>query len=186
MAWWWTLPGAGSISAAIGSLGLPTQGITRSRDRAHRRAPCAGTGTDRSVGSSDGRVVGDQTPAAARRPRTRDADRARDRWRTLERGMARTGRPARPGTAALAVPLTDHDRVSVCSKSYGRIRGLTRTQKWHCSTELAAGPCLRIAELRTRGEYQRQQADIALLTRSDQDAGAINYAVMRIRDATCC
>jgi len=84
--------------------------------------------------------------------------------------------------AALAVPLLTDGRCLGVLEVYTDGSAAFENSEVALLNELAADLAFGIATLRTRGEYQRQQADIALLTRVLKMQGAINSAVLRIRD----
>src|SRR5260370_42281628 len=83
---------------------------------------------------------------------------------------------------AVAVPRrTDDDCFGVREVYAGRAVSFEASEV-ALLNELAADLAFGVATLRTRGEYQRQQSNIALLTRVLKMQSAINSAVLRIPD----
>jgi diguanylate cyclase (GGDEF)-like protein len=126
-------------------------------------------------------ALGDQTPAArAMRERAPQIVREIDdeRWsaawcaQTRERGHA----------AALAMPLLADDLcLGVLEVYTDRSAGFGFSEV-ALLNELAADLAFGVATLRTRREYERQQTDIAQLTRVLKMQSAINSAVLRVQD----
>jgi len=101
-----------------------------------------------------------------------------ERWSAAWRGQAR-----RMGYAgALAVPLRTDDHCFGVLEVYAGRAVSFEASEVALLNELAADLAFGVATLRTRGEYQRQQSNIALLTRVLKMQSAINSAVLRIRD----
>ncbi len=126
-------------------------------------------------------ALGDQTPAL-RAMRERAPQIVRDiqdeRWSEAWRAQARQ----RGHAAALAMPLlTDGDCLGVLEVYTERSAGFEMSEVVLLN-ELAADLAFGIATLRTRREYERQQNDIALLTRVLKMQSAVSSAVLRIRD----
>jgi GAF domain len=126
-------------------------------------------------------ALGDQTPALhAMRERSpqivRDIE--DERWSAAWRMQARE----RGHAAALAMPLLTGDHcLGVLEVYTGRSVGFEMSEVVLLN-ELAADVAFGIETLRTRREFERQQADIALLTRVLKMQSAISSAVLRIRD----
>lgn len=124
---------------------------------------------------------GDQTPAV-RAMRLTSTQVVRDlgdeRWsvewraRMRERGLR----------AALAAPLLTDERCIGVLEVYTDRSADFDTPEMALLIELAADLAFGVAALRTRRECERQQTDIALLTRVLKMQSAINSAVLRIRD----
>jgi len=126
-------------------------------------------------------ALGDQTPAVravCERATQIVREIAEERWSAAwctqagQRGLA----------AALAVPLLTGDHCLGVLEVYTDRSATFENSEVALLNELAADLAFGIATLRTRREYQRQQTDIALLTRVLKMQSAINSAVMRIRD----
>jgi diguanylate cyclase (GGDEF)-like protein len=126
-------------------------------------------------------ALGDQTPAL-------QAMRARapqivhhigdERWSAAWREQAHQ----RGHAAAMAMPLLAENRcIGVLEVYTERSTGFEMSEV-ALLNELAADLAFGVATLRTRREYERQQTDIALLTRVLKMQSAINSAVLRIRD----
>ena len=124
---------------------------------------------------------GDQTPAvrAMRLTSTQVVrDLADERWNMEWRARARE----RGFRAALAAPLLTDDRCLGVLEVYTDRATDFDTSEMALLIELAADLAFGVAALRTRRECERQQTDIALLTRVLKMQSAINSAVLRIRD----
>jgi diguanylate cyclase (GGDEF)-like protein len=101
-----------------------------------------------------------------------------ERWSAAWRGQAR-----RMGYAgALAMPLRTDDHCVGVLEVYAERAVSFEASEVALLDELAADLAFGVATLRTRREYQRQQSNIALLTRVLKMQSAINSAVLRIRD----
>ena len=101
-----------------------------------------------------------------------------ERWSTAWRAQARQGGHA----AVLAMPLlADEHCLGVLEVYTDRSAGFEMSEVVLLH-ELAADLAFGLATLRTRRECQRQQADIARLTRVLKMQTAINSAILRIRD----
>jgi len=124
---------------------------------------------------------GDQTPAV-RAMRLTSPQVVRDlgdeRWNAVWRARARE----RGLRAALAVPLLTDDRCLGVLEVYTDGPADFDTAEISLLIELAADLAFGVAALRTRRDCERQQTDIALLTRVLKMQSAINSAVLRIRD----
>ena len=127
-------------------------------------------------------ALGDQTPAlrAMRERAPQIALEIEDgRWSTAWREQARH----RGHVAALAMPLLADDQcLGVLEVYTDRSAGFEMSEVVLLN-EIAADLAFGVVTMRTRREYARQQADIALLTRVLKMQSAINSAVLRIRDA---
>jgi diguanylate cyclase (GGDEF)-like protein len=125
-------------------------------------------------------VCGDQTPAFhAMRQRAPQIVRNFDevRWSAAWRAQARER-----GEAALAIPLLIDDQCLGVLEVYSDGHAGLEISEVALLSELAADLAFGIVTLRTRREYERQQTDIAVLTRVLRMQSAINSAVLRIRD----
>jgi diguanylate cyclase (GGDEF)-like protein len=152
-----------------------------------------GLATDATVGSAWGagpldsvelgwtHAHGDQTPAV-RAMRLTSTQVVRDlgdgRWNMEWRARARE----RGFRAALAAPLLTDDRCLGVLEVYTDRAADFDTSEMALLIELAADLAFGVAALRTRRDCERQQTDIALLTRVLKMQSAINSAVLRIRD----
>jgi diguanylate cyclase (GGDEF)-like protein len=101
-----------------------------------------------------------------------------ERWNMEWRARARE----RGFRAALAAPLLTDDRCLGVLEVYTDRAADFDTSEMALLIELAADLAFGVAALRTRSECERQQTDIALLTRVLKMQSAINSAVLRIRD----
>ncbi len=124
---------------------------------------------------------GDQTPAlramlvhATQVVRDIDDKRWSAAWRkqARERGLA----------TALAVPLLTDEHCLGVLEVYSDGSAKIEPTELALLNELAADLAFGVEALRTRRECERQQTDIALMTRVLKMQSAINSAVLRIRD----
>jgi len=126
-------------------------------------------------------TLGDQTPALRamheRAPQIVH-EIGDERWSAAWREQAQQ----RGHAAAMAMPLLADNRcIGVLEVYTERSAGFDMSDV-ALLNELAADLAFGIATLRTRRQYERQQTDIALLTRVLKMQSAINSAVLRIRD----
>ena len=127
------------------------------------------------------RARGDQTPSLrAMRERAPQIvyEIGDERWSPAWRAQARQ----RGHVAALAMPLLTDDQCLGVLEVYTDGSAALEISEVALLSELAADLAFGIVTLRTRREYERQQTDIALLTRVLRMQSAINSAVLRIRD----
>ena len=123
----------------------------------------------------------DQTPAVhAMRERAPQIvrDIADERWSAAWRGQAREHGLA----ASLSVPLLNDDHCLGVLEVYTEHSTAFDSAESALLNELAQDLAFGVAALRTRQEFERQQIDIALLTRVLKMQSAVNSAVLRIRD----
>jgi diguanylate cyclase (GGDEF)-like protein len=124
---------------------------------------------------------GDETPAVqAMRERTTQIvrDINDERWSAAWRAQARGHGLA----ASLSVPLITDDHCLGVLEVYTDWPAVFDSSEAVLLNELAADLAFGVAALRTRQEFERQQVDIASLTRVLKMQSAINSAVLRIRD----
>ena len=127
-------------------------------------------------------ALGDQTPAlrAMRERAPQIVLEIEDgRWSTAWRAQARQ----RGHVAALAMPLLADDQCLGVLEVYTDRSADFEMSEVVLLNEIAADLAFGIVTMRTRREYERQQTDIALLTRVLKMQSAINSAVLRIRNA---
>jgi diguanylate cyclase (GGDEF)-like protein len=101
-----------------------------------------------------------------------------ERWSKPWRARARLCGHA----AAMAMPLLADERCIGVLEVYSEQPARFEMSEVALLNELAADLAFGVATLRTRREYERQQTDIARLTRVLKMQSAINSAVLRIRD----
>jgi diguanylate cyclase (GGDEF)-like protein len=126
-------------------------------------------------------ALGDQTPALRamheRAPQIVH-EIGDERWSAAWREQAQQ----RGHAAAMAMPLLADNRcIGVLEVYTERSAGFDMSDV-ALLNELAADLAFGVATLRTRRQYERQQTDIALLTRVLKMQSAINSAVLHIRD----
>lgn len=151
------------------------------------RAPDGTVGSAWESGALDPRQLawthadGEQTPAA-RAMRAASTQIVRDiadeRWSAAWRARVRE----RELRAAFAAPLLIEEACLGVLEVYTDRSEAFDAAEVALLNELAADLAFGVAALRTRRECERQQADIALLTRVLKMQSAVNSAVLRIRD----